>query len=296
LLPGLVDGDTGALPAAVSADFQTTGLTHVVAVSGANCVAVLAATIAVARVARAGPRLTAALAGVALVAFVVLARPSPSVLRAAGTGLLGITAVLTGREAAAVPVLSATVLVLLVIAPDLARQPGFALSVLATAGLLLLAPGWRDRLLGRGWAPWAAEAVAVPAAAQAACAPVLAILGSGLGPVSIPANLLAVPAVPWATVAGVAAAVAGAICPPLATVAAWIAFPACWWLLSVAHVAARIPGASLPWPAGIPGGLLLAVLIPLVLAALRRRTGRRVLLAAGSVAALVLMLAAAVKS
>jgi competence protein ComEC len=278
LLPGLVDGDTGGLPAAVFADFQTTGLTHVVAVSGANCVAVLAAAIALARIGRAGPRLTAVLAGIALLGFVILARPSPSVLRAAGTGLLGLVAVLTGREAAALPILSGTVLILLVVSPDLSRQAGFALSVLSTAGLLLLAPGWRDRLVGRGWPAWAAEAVAVPAAAQAACAPVLAVLGAGIGPVSIPANMLAVPAVPWATVAGVAAAVLGTCCPPLANLAAWVAFPACWWLLTVAHVAARIPGASLPWPDGLPGGVLLACLLPVVIAMLRRRTARRVLL------------------
>ena len=47
------------------------------------------------------------------------------------------------------------------------------LSVLATAGILVLAPGWRDALAR--WMPrWLAEAVAVPAAAQLACTPVVA--------------------------------------------------------------------------------------------------------------------------
>jgi competence protein ComEC len=270
LLPGLVDGDVAALPPATAADFRASGLTHVVAVSGANCVAVLAAASFLARFAGLRSRPAAGAAGLALLAFVLVARPSASVLRAAGTGLLALVAVATGRERAAVPALAATVLVLLTLSPDLGRQPGFALSVLATAALLLLAPAWRDALVRRGWRPGRAEAVAVAVAAQAACAPVLAVLGAGVGLAAVPANLLALPAVPWATVAGVAAAVLSPASPVLARLAAWTAWPACWWLVTVAHLAARLPGGTLPWPDGVAGGLSVAALTPVVLAVARR--------------------------
>ena len=80
---------------------------------------------------------------VALAGFVVLARPSPSVLRAAVMGVVGLAALSTGGRRAAVPALATAVLVLVLVDPDLAAAPGFALSVLATAGLLVLAPGWR---------------------------------------------------------------------------------------------------------------------------------------------------------
>ena len=74
-----------------------------------------------------------------------------------------------GRERGA-RALGVAVVVLLLVDPGLATSVGFALSVLATAGILLLAPGWRDALAR--WLPrWVAEAIAVPAAAQLACTP-----------------------------------------------------------------------------------------------------------------------------
>ena len=68
----------------------------------------------------------------ALVGFVILVRPSPSVLRAAVMGGIGLLALASGRPRAALPALGAAVLGLVLIAPPLAARPGFALSVLAT--------------------------------------------------------------------------------------------------------------------------------------------------------------------
>jgi len=278
LLPGLVDGDTGGLPPALAEDFRRTGLTHLVAVSGSNCVAVLAAALLVGRLLRLGPRFSPVVAGVLLVAFVVLARPSASVVRAAVMGLLGLGAVVSGRTRPALPALAATVLVLLLLSPDLARSPGFALSVLASGALLVLVPGWRAALVARGWHPRAAEAVAVPLAAQLVCGPVIAVLASSVSLVAVPANLLAIPAVPLATVAGVVAAVLAPLSPSLAAAAAQVAGVPCRWLVLVARTGATAPGAQIPWPGGLGGGVALAVVSILAVALLRRRRGRQALL------------------
>lgn len=229
-------------------------------------------------------RLRPVLAGLALVAFVVLARPSPSVLRAALMGAVGLLALATGSRRAPVPALAAAVLVLVLVSPELAAAPGFALSVLATAGLLVLAPPWQ-RSLAR-WLPgWLAAALAVPAAAQVACGPVVAALGGGVGLLSVPANLLAVPAVAPATVLGVTAALVAPLCLPLAQLLCWLAYPAVAWLTGVARVGAELPGAALPWPDGLRGALLLAVLILLVLLLLERAGTRRALLVTAGAAA-----------
>src|SRR6185437_12431579 len=79
---------------------------------------------------------------VTLAGFVVLARPSPSVLRAAGMGGVGIIAAALSRRPRGLPALAAAAVVLLIVDPWLARSAGFALSAAATAGLLLLAPRW----------------------------------------------------------------------------------------------------------------------------------------------------------
>ncbi len=125
MLPGLVLGDTSSVPPATTAQFRTAGLTHLTAVSGANVTIVCGAVLLSARL--VGPRTAVALAALALVAFVVVVQPTASVLRAAVMGALALLAVLAGRRRQAIPVLSAAVLALLVAAPQLAVDVGFAL-------------------------------------------------------------------------------------------------------------------------------------------------------------------------
>ena len=69
----------------------------------------------------------------------VLVTPEPSVVRAAAMAVVVLVAIATGRPGGGVPALSVAVIVLLAVDPWLARDYGFALSVAATAGLLLLA-------------------------------------------------------------------------------------------------------------------------------------------------------------
>ena len=155
---------------------------------------------------RTDPRLSAAVAGAVLVGFVILARPSPSVVRAAVMGAVTLVALGVGRARSALPALAAAMLVLLFADPALAVDIGFALSVSATAALVLLAPRWSAALGARGVPRLVAEALAVPAAAFLVTAPLVAGLGGLVSPVAVAANLLAAPAVAPATVLGVLAA------------------------------------------------------------------------------------------
>ncbi|MEV1332425.1 ComEC/Rec2 family competence protein [Micromonospora costi] len=275
LLPGLVVGDTSRLLPMVEEDFRATGMTHLNAVSGSNVAIVVGAVLLLARWSRAGPWLAAGLCGVALVGFVILVRPSPSVVRAATMGAIGLAALAAGRPRAALPALAAAVTVLVLLDPELAGDAGFALSVLATGGLLLLAPRWRDGLRRRGVPAGLAEALAVPAAAQLACGPVVAGLSGTVSLVAVPANLLAVPAIAPATVLGVVAAAVSPLWPAGAEFAAWLASWPAWWLVLVARYGARLPAGTLPWPGGVPGALLLAGLTVALLVAVRRPVVRR---------------------
>jgi competence protein ComEC len=270
LLPGLVIGDTSRLDPALEEQFRATGLTHLVAVSGANVAVTLGVVLFVARRCRAGPRTCAAACGVARVGFVILARPSPSVVRAAAMGTVGLAALVAGRPQAAAPALAVAVLAGLVIDPVLATDPGFALSVLATGGLVLLAPRWRDALRARGVPAGVAEALAVPAAAQAACAPLIAILSGTVSLVAVPANLLAVPAVAPATVLGVGSALVSPLWPDGAEFVAWLASWPARWLVAIAGLGAGLPLGTISGPGGAAGGLLLAAATVGVLLAPRR--------------------------
>jgi len=278
LLPGLVVGDTSRLDPALAEQFRSTGLTHLTAVSGTNCTIVCGAVLLLARYLGLRTRGAALLAGLALAGFVVLARPSPSVLRAAVMGAVALLALALGRSRAALPALAAAVLVLVLLDPALSRAPGFLLSVLATSGLLLLAPSWRHALRPR-LPGWAADAVAVPAAAQVATAPVVVVLSSSLSLVSLPVNLLAVPAVAPATVLGVLAAVLSVISPSLAEGVARLAGIPTSWLVLLAERGSAVPGGSVAWPGTLGGAAGLGLLLLAALVAGSRPAVRRLALA-----------------
>ncbi|MET9337502.1 ComEC/Rec2 family competence protein [Nonomuraea sp. NPDC003804] len=281
LLPGLVVGDESRMDPNVSADFKDAGLSHLTAVSGANLAIMSGAVVALSRLAGMPLAVRAGLAAIAMLAFAVVARPSPSVLRALLMGLVGAIALGTGRARDGVAALAGTVLLLIMFDPGLAREYGFALSVCATGGILLLAPRWRDRLSVR-MPRWVAEAVAVPAAAQAAVTPVLVLMAGQVQLAAVPANLLAGPAVAPATVIGFAAALVAPVSMELARLLVLPAGYAVGWIIAVAEHAARLPLAELPWPGGLAGLLLLggaaAVAIPL----LRRAGTRSIVLVMGT--------------
>jgi len=286
LLPGLVVGDTSRLPAELDQQFRDVGLTHLTAVSGSNVAIVVGMVVFLGGWLRLGPRAKAVLAAVAVIGFVILVRPSPSVLRAAAMGGIGLLALASGRLRAALPALAATLTVLIVIDPELAGDAGFALSALATGGLLLLAPRMRDGLRRRGVPGGVAEALAVPAAAQLACAPVVAGLSGAISLVAVPANLLAVPAIAPATLTGVAAAALSPLWPDGAQFVAWVGGWPAWWLVKVAELGAAVPSGSIAWPAGVGGALLLTGLVVVVLAGVRF-PAVRLIVAAVAVAAVV---------
>lgn len=278
LLPGVVDGDTSQLDPVLANRFRVAGLTHLTAVSGTNCSILIGAVALLLRRLKASPRTIAVVGGLVLVAFVVIARPSPSVLRAALMAAIALAALATGRQRSAVPVLAAAVLGLLLWQPSLAVNLGFTLSVAATAALMLIAPGWADALARRGVPAGLAEPLAVAAAAHLTTVPIIAGISGRISLVAIPANLLAEPVVAAATVLGVLAAVTSVLWLPLGVLFAQLAGWPCRWLVWVAEYFGSLAGASLPWPSGVPGGLLLTGLSVLVVLACGH-SGVRVLLA-----------------
>ncbi|MET8622961.1 ComEC/Rec2 family competence protein [Kitasatospora sp. NPDC004669] len=271
LLPGLVVGDTSRLPDDLVDAFRATDLVHLVAVSGANLAIVLGVLLGAPGQAGTAERRglapmlglslrTTALLGTALtLAFVTVCRPEPSVLRAAGTGLIGMLALATGRPRQAVPALAGAVLVLVLLDPFLARSFGFLLSVLATAGLLVLGPHWAEALRARRWPHHLAGALAATAAAQALCAPVTVVLSGHISLVAIPCNLLAELAVAPATLLGFGVLVLHPFFPSVARLLAEPAGVPASWLAFVARRGAELPGGQLAWPGGWFGTVTVAL-------------------------------------
>uniref|UniRef100_A0AAU3HYQ2 ComEC/Rec2 family competence protein n=1 Tax=Streptomyces sp. NBC_01393 TaxID=2903851 RepID=A0AAU3HYQ2_9ACTN len=282
LLPGLVVGDTSRVTPELDDTFEATDLTHLLAVSGGNLVIVLALFIGppglAQQVERRGlaarlgvPLRATALLGAGLtLAFVVVCRPDPSVLRAAACGAISLLAIATGRRRSLIPALAAAVLLLVLYDPWLARSYGFLLSVLATGALLTLAPRWSAALQRRRVPARVAEALAAAAAAQALCAPVVAVLSARVSLVAVPCNLLAEFAVAPATVLGFATLAAAPFAMPVAEVLAWWASWPARWIAGIARTGAAQPGAGVDWPDNWTGALLLALVTVAAVAVGRR--------------------------
>ena len=236
LVPALVDGDDQRLSDDVREDFRRSGLTHLLAVSGTNLTIVLAVVLVLAR-SLGAPRRVLVVLGLASVAgFVLLARPDPSVVRAAAMGVVGLAALGLGSRGG-IRALSVAIVTLLFIDPWLSRSLGFVLSVCATAGILIAAPVLTRRL--ERWMPrWCALAVAVPVAAQLACTPAIAAISGEVSLVAVFANVLAGPMVAPATVAGLAGGLLDLVSTPIARVPGTVAGWCVTWILAVGHHAA----------------------------------------------------------
>ncbi|WP_308471388.1 ComEC/Rec2 family competence protein [Arthrobacter sp. Y81] len=259
LLPGMVTGDTSFLDEQLQTDMKTVGMTHLTAVSGANCSLILGALLLAARTVRLprAPAAAAALAGLAL--FVLMVGPDASVLRAALMGAIGLVSLSGGRTGRGLSFLSLAVIGLLMADPALGTSFSFLLSVLATLGIVVAGPRimeWLPPVVPR----WLAAGLAVPLSAQLFCGPVIVLLQPQFSSFALPANMVAAPLVAPVTILGTAAVPLVPLAPWAAVVPMAVAGACAAGVAGVARFFSALPGASLPWPEGPFGAATMLVL------------------------------------
>jgi competence protein ComEC len=162
-------------------------------------------------------------------------------------GLVALAALGSGSRAAGVRNLAVASMILLLMDPFLSRSIGFALSVVACAGIVWWARSWT--LIMNRWLPLIiAESIAVPLAAQLATLPVSAAVSGRVSVAGLAANALAGPFVGPATVLGFAAAGTSLLSGTLAAVfgcgAAWSAQVIIW----IATIGSQLPGSEWQMP------------------------------------------------
>lgn len=275
LVPGFAVGDTALVTRELEADMLETSLTHLTAVSGANCALVIGAVVAVASRLGAGKRLRAVLASTGLLGFVAVVGPDPSVQRAAVMAGVVLLSGFGGKKGLALPSLGIAVLGLLLADPWQSRQAGFVLSVAATAGILLLVPAVRGFLRRRARLPDPlAVPLAVVLAAQFSCAPFLLLLQPGLPIVGVAANLIAAPAAPLGTGLGLLAMLLLPFSAELGARTTSLASLPARWVAATAEATSDIPFGRWHWPEGWAGALLLAACQAALLLAYGLASGR----------------------
>lgn len=274
LVPALVDGDDQALPERVQEEFRTSGLTHLLAVSGTNLTLVVGFLLVVGRWCGVRGRWQYLLGVIGIIGFILLARTEPSVVRAAAMGSVALIGMGANGRDRGVRALGVAVVGLLLWDPWLATSVGFALSVLATAGILLWAPGWSVAL--SRWLPlWAAQALAVPTAAQLACTPVVCAISGQVSLVAVAANMVVAPLVGPATVLGLLGGLLAMLWVPLGQVLGTLSVWCAWAIIEVAHRAAGTALPAIEWGTGWLALLVLTALCGLVAVTLGPLLSRR---------------------
>jgi competence protein ComEC len=263
LLLGLVLGDASKLDPVTMRDFQTTGLGHLLVVSGENVAMVLAPVMAFAAALRLGAvaRFVLGIGTVGL--FVVLTGAEPSVLRAGTMAFLALSGIVLGKPRTTGSILAIAVLILLVLDPWLVHAIGFQLSVAATAGMVVLATPFAQRL-GRIMPAPAAMAAGTTMAAQFGVSPLLLFHFHEVPGVTILANLAAFPAVSPALLLGIAASVLGLVWLPVGHTVALLAQLPMRYLEIVASTLAKAPVAWIttdggPWVLIVGGAVFITI-------------------------------------
>lgn len=272
LIPGMVLGDTSMQGASEQQAYIATGLSHLSAVSGSNVAIVTTFAVVVAAALRIGLYGRLVAAGAALAVFALLVGPEPSVLRASVMGLVGLVAVVASSQTEVIHALCLAVIALIFFDTDLAMHYGFALSIAATVGIVVLFP-----LFYRALAPTAlpdilVRAVAVAIAADVATMPLVAAMAGQVSLVSVGANVLVAPVTPLVTVLGLCAVVLAVLPGGLEAIVLWLISPLTWWVHTVAERGAALPAATVaanPVTVLIGYGWVVAVLL---LVPWRRRT------------------------
>ena len=245
LLSAMLVGMRHGLPTGLRDDFVSSGLIHIVAISGFNITLV---ALAIRRLAGwVIGRYGVTLAAVLLPLYAVLAGAEPSVVRATIMGELLLLAWIAGRDADTLTALSLAGAAMVLVQPQALADVGFQLSFAGTVGLVVLAP-WLARFLReRLRAPrLAAEFLAGTVAASVMVTPIIAHTFGRFQMMAVPANLLALAAPPWVMATGIPLAGWASLGLPGTETVAWAAWVPLEYLIRSAQIAAGLPGASVP--------------------------------------------------
>ena len=244
IIPGMVLGDVSFQTPAEQQAYIDTGLSHLSAVSGANCMYVATAALIAARVARCGLRIQLLAAGLALLVYAGLIGPEPSVLRATVSGMVGLVAVISSSRAEPMHALGLSVIGLILVDSNLAVDYAFALSVAATASIVAISPLIYQALAHTGWPDIFLRVAAVAIAADLATAPLIAAMTGRVPIASVLANIAVAPVTGVVTVLGMIAAILAQLNHVLAAPLLWCVAPIAGWVRTVAETVSSMPRAT----------------------------------------------------
>jgi competence protein ComEC len=297
LLQGILLGIEGGIPEDLYDQFNATGTSHIIVISGAN-ITVVAALFARTFGRLLGKRRAYVFTMAGIVLYVLLVGADAVVVRAGVMGGLYVTARHLGRRSTAYVSLCASAILLTGINPQALWDVGFQLSFAATLSLILFTPPIErllERALTRVVSPERArealrylnDALVVTLAAQILTLPLIVTHFGRLSLVAPLANLLILPVQPPIMITGGAAVLVGLVpfLEPVAQVVAWLPWLCLAYTVAVVRWMAGWPLASVPVDQAVATWLALGYGLLLVVAWLMSRRGKDLLQARAWLAA-----------
>jgi competence protein ComEC len=234
LLTGILLGVETGLPRDLTADFSTTGTSHIIAISGFN-LAIIAGLFSSLSVRLVGRRYAAWFSTAAIALYTLFVGASAAVVRAAVMGSIAIWGEHFGRQNSSSNALFATALLMTAWNPHTLWDLGFLLSFAATLGLIALADplqrrfeGLLSALLPASWVEQVArflnESLVLTTCAQLTTLPIIVYNFRMLSVVTLLSNVLILPAQQGVMLWGALATVGGLVWLPLGRALAWVAW------------------------------------------------------------------------
>ncbi len=272
LLMGILLGNDNGLSPALQDDFRTTGMTHIIAISGFNVVLIVGVLLKVLEPI-AGKRAAAILSLLGISLYTILVGADASVVRATlMAGLFILSGRFLGRPTFPLASLFVAAFLMTLLNPLTLWDVGFQLSFMATLGLMLYAErfsqgveGWLSRRLKPETTKWVmallSEAVLVTLAAQVLTLPLMMVYFGQLSLISLVANVLILPVQPAVMVWGGLATITGLLVPGVGQILGWVAWLCLWYTIGLVRLLADVPLAAVPVSLATAGVVLIYAVI-----------------------------------
>jgi len=289
LLAGILLGLEAGIPRSLMGDFNATGTTHIVVISGFNITIIAGLLLAMGR-RTLGRRWATHATVIGIILYTLLVGADAAVVRAAIMGVLYVVALHLGRQTEALVSLFVAAFVMTLLNPWTLWDMGFQLSFLATLSLVQFTPALQERFeaaLSRLW-PGSVppqvmsllnDALIVTLAAQIMTTPLIVAVFGRLSLVSLLTNFLILPVQPALMISGAVATIGGLLALPLGQLLAWFPWLTLTYTIRVVQWTARIPHASVDVGRFSAGWLLpyygLLLGIPLIRERWPRQMGSR---------------------
>lgn len=242
LMMGILLGDTSGISEELREDFQRTGLTHILAVSGMNVGILVAVTLFLLKFSPGGQLLQFSAISALVAYYTALTQFQPSVLRASLMALVGLGAYVVGRRHNLINSLFAAAFILLLYDPLFLYSISFQLSFAATLAIIVLMPTLEGVL---DFLPkMIKETLGMCLAAQLGVVPLLSYHFGQLSAISLLANVLVVPATYPVLILGMISPVFSVVSTELVRTLSWLAGCFLFYIIAITRLLSSVPFAS----------------------------------------------------